>query len=203
MKILLFSTCLLLSIVTFVESREDSRTSSVFYGKVEKLDSSSGTLSIRGKSNSVTFDATNPILSGYQSFSEVKIGDLVGIQYIQKGIKIVRMGAVTKKPSISEDSKAEKKLKISPEKEKKLPPQHKNGLMKLQKRINGNRKGDGLSFEDADINRDGNLSPVELSIIIKDLTMERFKEWDRNGNGFIDKREFADIFKLEIANRGQ
>ncbi len=53
----------------------------------------------------------------------------------------------------------------------------------------------GTEFKDVDENEDGKISPVELSVIIKNLTIKQFKEYDKNNDGYLDKSEFDTIWQ--------
>ena len=55
--------------------------------------------------------------------------------------------------------------------------------------------GDGESFENVDIKKDGKITPVELSIVIKDLTMEQFRKYDKKHRGYLDKKEYLEAVK--------
>ena len=48
----------------------------------------------------------------------------------------------------------------------------------------------GSGFRDVDENKDGKVTPVELSVVLKDLTMGQFKGYDRDSDGFLNESEF-------------
>jgi len=54
-------------------------------------------------------------------------------------------------------------------------------------------KTDGQNFEDVDNNKDGWISPVELCVLIPDMTMEQFRKYDKNGDGRLDRVEYGQI----------
>ena len=51
----------------------------------------------------------------------------------------------------------------------------------------------GKSFAGVDNNKDGRISPIELSVLIPNLTMEQFRQYDKNHDGHLDKAEFDRI----------
>jgi Ca2+-binding EF-hand superfamily protein len=54
-------------------------------------------------------------------------------------------------------------------------------------------KTDGKSFADVDNNKDGKISAIELSVVIPGLTMEQFRQYDKNHDGYLNKAEFEQI----------
>jgi hypothetical protein len=50
-------------------------------------------------------------------------------------------------------------------------------------------------FENADENKDGRVTPVEVSAFMPDLTMEQFKQYDAKGDGYLDKTEFNQLIR--------
>ncbi len=54
-------------------------------------------------------------------------------------------------------------------------------------------KRDPYTFGTVDNNKDGKISPVELCVVIQDLTMEEFRSYDTNGDGFLDQKEFKRV----------
>jgi Ca2+-binding EF-hand superfamily protein len=49
----------------------------------------------------------------------------------------------------------------------------------------------GKEFRNADVNKDGKVDAAELTIIIIDITPAKFKEYDKNGDGILDDKEFV------------
>ncbi|OPY68357.1 MAG: EF hand [Syntrophorhabdaceae bacterium PtaU1.Bin034] len=45
-------------------------------------------------------------------------------------------------------------------------------------------------FKDADVNKDGKVDAAELTIIMINVTPEKFREYDKNGDGALDEKEF-------------
>jgi hypothetical protein len=212
MKIIIAMVCILLPIAIYTNVRSattditqnihasSARIGPVFHGKVEGISESSDALTIKGRNGVVAFDVSNPILIGYGHVRDIKVGDLVGVQYVQNGIKIIRTG--NERKYVSAEPKIAIKPKPSPEIPAIKPQTSKNNSMKLQKRIRKSGE-DCTSFEDVDVNKDGKLSPIELSIIIRDLTMDKFKQYDKNGNGCLDKKEFTNITRNDSNKRSE
>lgn len=48
----------------------------------------------------------------------------------------------------------------------------------------------GKQFKDADMNKDGKVDAAELTIIVINITPDKFKGYDKNGDGFLDEKEF-------------
>jgi hypothetical protein len=207
MKIVIAMVGILLSIAIYADGRSATtdgmqniptslaKVGPVFHGKVERINESSNVLTIKGKSGIVTFDVSNPILIGYGNVGDIKVGDFVGVQYVHNGIKIIKAG--NEKKYVSVEPKIIKKSKPSSEIAAIKPQTNKSNSMKLQRRIRKSSE-DCKSFDDVDVNKDGKLSPIELSTMIRDLTMERFKQYDKNGNGCLDRKEFTNIIRNDL-----
>jgi hypothetical protein len=157
-------------------------------GTVTYFDPASRVLSIRNGGSVIAFDVSNPTLSGYKSVDGIRSGDRVGVMYTEAGVRIARLsaesapraasGKPTAKPGQSEGIPV---VKVSP------VQKHAKPANRLQRR---QVKGDGRGFEDADVNKDGKVTPVELSVIIPDITMERFRQYDKDCNGCLNQAEF-------------
>lgn len=146
-----------------------------FAGKVVRFDPASRTLAIRGSGATVTFDVSAAVLKGYRSVDEIRSGDTVEVSYTPVGVRIVRCSrggnAITREsPKASRDTKGARTTG-------KLPRRQ--------------PKGNGMGFEDSDVNKDGKITPVELSVVIPDITMIRFREYDTNRDGCLSRLEFA------------
>jgi hypothetical protein len=212
MKIIIAMVGIFLSIAIYADGRSATTDSirnipaslakvgPVFYGKVERISESSDVLTIKGKNGVVAFDVTNPILIGYGNVRDVKVGDFVGVQYVHNGIRIIKTG--NERKYISVEPKIVKKPKPSPEISSIKPQTSKSNSMKLQRRIRKSGE-DCTSFDDIDVNKDGKLSPIELSTILRDLTMERFKQYDKNGNGCLDRKEFTNVIRNDSDKRSE
>jgi hypothetical protein len=159
----------------------------VFEGVVVRIDASSRTISVRARGVVVNFDLSNATLSGYRSLSEIRPGNRVALSYKEDGVTVKRLrektgngqeksSTVRKAPEVGKPATVEKKLR------RRQP------------------NGGGGGFEDADVNKDGKITPVELSLLIHDITMERFKKYDKDGNGTLDRAEFAEAIRQERAS---
>jgi hypothetical protein len=174
------------------------RTSSAYYGRVNKLSETSGILTVAGKNGVVTFDISNPILMGYRSITDIKEGDFIGVQYDRNGIRIIKKG--------NENKLLEQEIVGKPQ------PTHKqsvattqNNMKKKPSQLKRLEKSDSeiKAFGDIDVNKDGKLSPVELSTMIRDLTMVQFRQYDKNRNGYLDKKEFIYISKTDAERKNE
>jgi len=50
-------------------------------------------------------------------------------------------------------------------------------------------------FKDIDANKDGKVTIEELTVIFINVTPEMFKQFDKNGDGVLDEKEFKDASK--------
>lgn len=148
---------------------------STFTGKVVRVDGALETFVVKGRSATVTFDASRPVLRGYRSLAQMRVGDLVAVSYIGDGISIARQGAGGR---AEEGGAGIQKLRTG----------SRHGLVRVV-------QGTGGTFEEVDANKDGKITPVGLSAVIPDLTMEEFKRYDTHGLGFLDREEFASALR--------
>jgi hypothetical protein len=147
-----------------------------FIGEVLKVDTASQSMTLRSGGSTVGFNISNPVLQGYRSIADIRKGDRVGAGYTTDGILI------TKLPKSAERVTVEKSVPPSSVRKPKKPSP-------FARRT----KTDGKSFADVDNNKDGKISPVELSVVIPNLTMEQFRQYDKNRDGHLDKAEFGQI----------
>ena len=159
-------------------------TPHVFSGRVEQVDVAARSFSVSNRGNRIGFDASNPIFTGYQSLSDVEIGDRVAVSYTTDGIRVTKLSAG--RPS-GRKGKAEAKEEPAFQAEK--PGKAARRLIKIAK------QPDPTGFSEADIKKDGKITPVGLSVVIKDVTMDEFKKYDKNHHGYLTKAEFLDAVK--------
>ena len=157
-----------------------------FAGTVVAVDVGAATFSLKEKGNVIGFDASNPVLAGYRTLADMRVGDAVRVSYTASGIEVTKLGGRRERAARKEGG-AETQPPQARVREK--PPKW---VKKLPRRA---KIGDGESFEDVDIKKDGKITPVELSIVIKDLTMEQFRKYDKNHRGYLDKKEFLEAVK--------
>ena len=114
---------------------------STFTGKVVRVDGALETFVVKGRSATVTFDASKPVLRGYRSLAQMRVGDLVAVSYIGDGISIARQGAGGR---AEEGGAGIQKLRTG----------SRHGLVRVV-------QGTGGTFEEVDANKDGKITPVE------------------------------------------
>ena len=150
-----------------------------FTGKVVQVNGLLETFSVRGREATVTFDASRPVLRGYRSLSDMRVGDLVAVSYLEDGISVMRQGS----------GRPERPAGGAPW----VRTAH--GMLKRTQR------GSTATFDDVDVNKDGRISPVELSTIIPDITLDKFRQHDANSDGYLDRAEFAAALKAQRATK--
>jgi len=176
-----------------------------FTGSVVAVDVGAATFSLKERGNVVGFDASNPALTGYRTLADMRVGDKVKVSYTATGIEVAKLGARRERPEKKEAAVEPQPPQAKPV-EKPQPPRARpvekptKGVKKLPRRA---KKGSGEDFEDVDLKKDGKITPVELSIVIKDLTMEQFRKYDKKHRGYLDKQEFLDAVKDYHSGKGQ
>jgi len=165
---------------------EGMRMRGGFSGKVVEVNPGSGTFSLQQGGNVVGFDASNPVLSGYRTLSDMRVGDLVKVSYTATGIEVTKLGGRREMLPVKEARPEQQRREARPA-EKRV-----KGAAKLLKRP---KKGNGESFEDVDLKKDGKITPVELSIVIKDLTMDQFRGYDKKHRGYLNREEFQEAMR--------
>ncbi len=150
-------------------SSDGSKGGGSFSGTVESVNPLLKSITVRGAGAVVNFDLTNPTLKGYRNIGNIRRGDRVSISYTGHGVRITKgHGRTSRTVAAVHDAKRDRPQKV---------------------RVwHG-----GSGFEDIDENKDDRISAVELSAAIPDLTMNQFKEYDRNADGVLDRSEFGSI----------
>lgn len=187
--------------------RVKTRSAVDVIGSVVRIDRTARNITLTGKGKTITFDMINPSLIGYASLDEIKTGDTVTVSYVKEGLQI-RKGlppappqsktarANTAPPRASVQKKAEPKAMqqksgetktVSPKTEAKKP-QKTAAIRTTPVRLRD--KPRSSEFRDVDNNKDGKVSAVELTVLFPDLTLQQFREYDKNGDGVLDEPEF-------------
>jgi hypothetical protein len=158
-----------------------------FSGTVTTVDPVSATLSIRSQGKTISFDMSKVILMGYGSTGEIKKGDNVSVGYTQFGLQ-VRKGvfAVTQRESVPRRETIPQKAVAKVETTK---PQRGTPI-----RMKDNKNP--TSFKDIDNNKDGKVTPIELCVLLPDLSLHKFKEYDKNGDGCLNESEFSAVKRI-------
>ncbi len=159
-------------------------------GRVVYVNAVAQTMTLRTGANTVTFDAANPTLSGFRSLAEIRTGDWVAVSYTGWGITI-RKGKGQAESTVRTSSGSPFIIDEAPAKKQKQKQARAAAVMPR------GRQQKGESFDDVDVNKDGKITPVELSTLIKNITMDMFRQYDRNGDGFIDRTEFTDAARQQ------
>lgn len=157
-----------------------------FCGRVVRVDAGAATLFVKENGNTVGFDASNPVFSGYPSLSAVRIGDRVAVSYTADGIRVARLSS-TPAPAGGEKTRAIGRT--ADETGQGTGVRARGRLIKRAKRA------DTTGFAEADVNQDGKITPIGLSVVIKDVTMDEFRQYDKGHKGYLSKAEFLDAVK--------
>jgi hypothetical protein len=140
---------------------------------------------VKNKGIVVTFDVVNPVLKGYKSLEQIRVGDKIAISYTGDGARITKttgMHNIIQQETVKPISESERQKHIPPKTNKGRP-------VRVKERINSRY------FRDVDNNNDGRITPIELSAVIPNLTVEDFKKYDRNGDGYLNETEYNTINK--------
>jgi hypothetical protein len=157
-----------------------------FSGTVTHVDPVAATLSLRSQGKTITFDMSKVILMGYGSIGEIKKGDEVSVGYTQFGLQ-VRKGAfaVTHRESIPHREVVSQKAIAKVDTTK---PQRGTPIRMIDNKH-------PTSFKDIDNNKDGKITPIELCVLMPDLSLQKFKEYDKNSDGCLNESEFNAVKK--------
>ena len=155
--------------------KQKARGGSGFVGVVVAVDQTTKIISVKGRGRIVTFDASSPTFRGFRRLEDVKVGTYAAVSYTRDGTRI---------------SKASKReAAAGPERSEERPTAAKKEPRKRIARV----QAKGISFFDVDENKDGKITPVELSVVVSDLTMEQFKAHDKNGDGCLNQSEYGTV----------
>jgi hypothetical protein len=161
-------------------ARQSARTGSRLNvtGDVVRVDVQSRTMTLRSGGATISLNISNPVLQGYSSIGAIRKGDRVGAGYTADGIFIAKLprSAGKEEATVVETAPAPKGKKSK----KSLPFARRSSA-------------DARSFASADNNKDGKISAIELCVVIPDLTMDQFRQYDKNHDGYLDKTEFEQI----------
>ena len=151
-----------------------------------QIDVAGNSFSLKERGNSVGFDASNPVFSGYSSLSAMQVGDRVAVSYTRDGIRVAELSG----PSGPVGGERMQTGRQS------VPgaAQGKRGRV-FGRLIRRERKEDATGFSDADVNADGKITPIGLSVVIKDVTMDEFRKYDKKHKGYLNGAEFLEAVK--------
>jgi hypothetical protein len=155
---------------------QTARGGAGFVGEVVSVDLVARSMTLRSGGSKVNFDISNPVLQGYGNLAGIKKKDRVRARYTADGIHIAKSSAIA--------GKSDSDTVAAP-----APVQTPKKPLRIARRV----KTDGKSFTDVDNNKDGKITPIELSVIIPNLTLEQFRQYDKNHDGYLDKVEFEQI----------
>ncbi|MBP9560539.1 MAG: EF-hand domain-containing protein [Syntrophorhabdaceae bacterium] len=141
------------------------------------INTDSNIITLRVGGMPVSLDISNPSLTGYRNSNDIKIGDWVKLFYPPSGVRIIK------------SSKQQSGIKQPEMTEEKIIKKKKHMARMPRPRTQGN------SFRDVDNNKDGRITPVELSVVMPGLTMERFRGYDKNNDGYLDASEYMAAIK--------
>ncbi len=162
----------------------------IFTGTITRLDTETRIVALKTASGKAfAFDLVNPVLRGYDKLSDIKIDDTVCLGYINDGIAIVK--GETFPADLRPQTAADELVRMPPTSTKRSKNNRSNHAAPVRVKYKVNR----LSFADVDNNKDGKISPVELGTVLPSLTMENFKKYDRNGDGYLDPNEYKAVRK--------
>jgi hypothetical protein len=161
------------------------RSKGDFLGTVIRVNMVSKTITVRNKGIIVTFDVVNPVFKGYSNLEQIQVGDKIAISYTGDGARIIK---TTGTHSIFQ----QETTKPTYESERK---RHGSTATNKGRPVRVKERTNSKYFSDVDNNNDGRITPVELSSVIPNLTVEDFKRYDRNGDGCLNESEYNAINK--------
>jgi hypothetical protein len=160
-----------------------ARSKGDFIGAVAGINPVSKTITVKNKGVIVTFDVLNPVFKGYKSLEQIRVGDKVAISYTGDGTRI------TKATDMILRQEATRPHSEPVRQKHETTTTNKGRPVRVKERTNS------IYFRDVDNNSDGKITPVELSAVLPDLTVQDFKKYDRNGDGCLNESEYNAINK--------
>lgn len=162
-----------------------ARSKGDFFGTVAHINLADKTISVRNKGIVVTFDVRNPIIKDYKNLEQIRIGDKIAISYRGDNTRISKATGI--------HGMAQEDITKTPQE----PGKMKHGSTKTDKKrpVRVKERTNSCHFSDVDNNSDGKITPIELSAVIPDLTVEDFKKYDRNGDGYLNESEYNAIIQ--------
>jgi hypothetical protein len=166
-----------------VKAQAAVRTRADFVGVVAHIDPSGRTIAVKNRGVIVTFDAAMPALKGYNNFEQIRKGDRVAISYTGGGTRISR-GFGT------DGAQSQESARLVPEAAGPQREATKTAKINRARPVRIRERTNSQEFRDVDNNGDGKITPVELGVVVPDLTVEKFKTFDRNADGSLNKPEY-------------
>jgi hypothetical protein len=161
----------------------------IFTGKVTRIDAGTREIGLQTSDKRLAFDLVNPQLRGYQNLADIKVGDTVSLGYIPSGI------AIAKGEAFPEDLKAQTTADDPSPVPRAKTNKSKKGARNHGAPVRVKYKVNRMSFAEVDNNKDGKISPIELCTVMPSVTMESFRQYDRNGDGFLEANEYRSVRK--------
>ncbi len=156
-----------------------ARSKGAFTGIVTNINKMGKTITVRNKGILVTFDIDNLFLKGYGNLEQIKVGDHIMVSYTGHGTKIIKYTSTYSESKDYTTKRVSSSKKTNKTKTCKLRP------VRMRERTYS------TSFLDVDNNHDNKITPIELSTVISNLTVEDFRKYDRDGDGHLDEAEYA------------
>jgi hypothetical protein len=161
------------------KAKKGTHRAGTFVGSVVWADPGTKTITIKGRGRIVTFDASNPTFRGFRNIGDIKEGSYASVTYTSTGLRITRATRADAAAEPAVELGAEKSGAAKPVKAAKTA---KGKIPRVQQK--------GLAFADVDENKDGKITAVELSTVMPGITIDQFKQYDRNNDGCLSEPEY-------------